>query len=112
MPINKLYPLSLLIKEIEEYSKFLNKEVFIQYTMFHGINDDPSHAQNLLKLLKDIPCKINLIPFNQTQHSTFKTPNISKLKIFQDILIKGKIRTMIRFSKGKDIQAACGQLIK
>jgi 23S rRNA (adenine2503-C2)-methyltransferase len=111
MPINKLYPLEILLQEIRAYSNFLKKEIFIQYVLFANINDTIDHAKQLLQIFKQIPVKINLIPFNTTSHSRFSTPTINTIKAFQNILIKAGVRTTIRFSKGRDIDAACGQLI-
>ncbi|MBU2578483.1 23S rRNA (adenine(2503)-C(2))-methyltransferase RlmN, partial [Patescibacteria group bacterium] len=75
-----------------------------------GKNDSPEDARRLAKLLKGIHCKVNLIPLNPYPGSDFKRPPDAKVLTYQKILMKNKIRTLIRESRGQDILAACGQL--
>lgn len=110
MPINKDYPLQEVIKTIKQFTLKNKKKVFVQYTLFKGINDSTNDAYELSKLLQGTSAKVNLIPFNPIAGSTLSSPAISTVKSFQEILLNEKIRTTIRFSKGQDIQAACGQL--
>jgi 23S rRNA (adenine2503-C2)-methyltransferase len=78
--------------------------------MIAEINDSPQDAKKLLKILKDIPSKINLIPLNEAQEIPFKRPSDEKIKRFQEILMEGGVTAIIRTSKGEEISAACGQL--
>jgi len=111
LPIERLWPASVIF---DTYCKLAHKKnsLMIQYTMISEFNDQPVHAYSLISLVSSIETsvKINLIPLNPTEHSRLSVPSLSKIKIFQNILHQQGIRTMIRYSKGQDIQAACGQL--
>lgn len=111
MPINKKFSMESVIEKMEDYAKTHKRKIFIQYTLFAGVNDSKEDALSLSNLLRNKPVKVNLIPFNELNFSTLKRPNIITIKNFQRILLNEGIRTTVRFSKGKDIQAACGQLI-
>jgi 23S rRNA (adenine2503-C2)-methyltransferase len=78
--------------------------------MLRNINDTPEDAKRLINLLKGIPSKVNLIPFNPYEGSEFERPEDARVLNFQKILLKGHITALIRKSKGQDILAACGQL--
>jgi 23S rRNA (adenine2503-C2)-methyltransferase len=78
--------------------------------MVEGINDSSQDARRLLRILKGIPSKINLIPLNEAQEIPFKRPSDEKIKRFQEILMEGGVTAIIRTSKGREISAACGQL--
>ncbi|MBI1811122.1 MAG: 23S rRNA (adenine(2503)-C(2))-methyltransferase RlmN, partial [Nitrospirae bacterium] len=81
-----------------------------EYVMIDGMNDSLSDAKRLMTLLKGIPSKVNLIPFNPFAGSRFKRPSDERVLAVQEILVRGGIYTFIRKSKGQDILAACGQL--
>ncbi len=110
MPVNKRYPLSILIKTLRELEIPQRKRITFEYVLLDGINDAPEDAMRLIKMLKGIPSKINLIPFNPYEGSPYKRPPDEKILKFQEILIKGNITAIIRKSMGADISAACGQL--
>ena len=112
MPITKENPISEVLSEMEQYALKRKREIFIQYTLFEGVNDKEEHANQLIDLFKNRPFKINLIPFNEVSFSRLKRPEDNSVRKFQDWLIKGGIRTTVRFSKGRDIKAACGQLVR
>jgi 23S rRNA (adenine2503-C2)-methyltransferase len=78
--------------------------------MIEGENDSPEDAKRLLKMLKGIPSKVNLIPLNEAPGIPFKKPLEERVKQFQDILMEGGLTAIVRASKGADISAACGQL--
>lgn len=78
--------------------------------MMEGINDSLQDAKRLLKILKGIPSKINLIPLNEAPEIPFKRPSDEKIKRFQEILMEGGFTVIVRISKGAEISAACGQL--
>jgi 23S rRNA (adenine2503-C2)-methyltransferase len=110
MPINRKYPLKRLIDTLRRFPLSKGGRITFEYTLIKDINDRPSDATNLAKLLKDIRAKINLIPFNHYNGSPFETPDKGRTLAFQDELIRNNCTAMIRKSKGADISAACGQL--
>ncbi|QCI27192.1 23S rRNA (adenine(2503)-C(2))-methyltransferase RlmN [Buchnera aphidicola] len=113
MPINKKYNIHLLLSSISRFIKKskLNKNgITIEYIMLKNINDTIFHAKELIKLLKNIPSKINLIPFNNFSNNYLKCSTNNQINIFSKFLIKHGFITTIRKSRGQDIQAACGQL--
>jgi len=113
VPINKKYPLEMLLAACKGYiSRLGEKRVLtIEYTLLKGINDQPEHAEQMIALLADIPCKINLIPFNPFPHSGYERPSNNAIRRFQDILHKGGHNVTVRTTRGEDIDAACGQLV-
>ncbi len=111
MPINKTYPLKTLIETLKQFPLRKGGRITFEYILIRGINDRLSDAATLARLLKNIRAKINLIPFNRYDGSTFKEPDEKKVLAFQDELIRKNYTVMIRKSKGADISAACGQLI-
>jgi len=81
-----------------------------EYVMLKGINDSAQQAEQLAKLLKGISAKVNLIPFNSFPQSDYQVSSVATIERFQDILFSRGIRTMTRKTRGKDVDAACGQL--
>lgn len=110
MPINNTYPVQSLIAACRKYPLQPGRKITFEYIMIDGINDSLEDAHRIVKLLKGISCKINLIPFNPYPESEFKGPAEKRILEFQQILLKNHMRALIRESKGKDILAACGQL--
>lgn len=113
VPINKKYPIAMLLGSAQRYIDGLpdnHRKITIEYTLIRNLNDRPHHAYELAELLKDIPVKINLIPFNPFDQSDYERVSNNALKNFQDILIKAGFTTTIRTTRGDDIDAACGQL--
>lgn len=110
MPINKRYPLADLISAIKEYVEITNRRVTFEYIMLQNINDSEKEAQELTKLLKDINCYVNLIPYNETENIEFKRSSTFQIMKFYDILKKNNINVTIRREFGSKISAACGQL--
>jgi len=110
MPINKKYPLSKLLKACSRYPLPSRKRITFEYNLIKEVNDSPEDAQKLIKLVKGIRCKINLIPFNPLPGVTFKRPDDETVLTFQEILHTHDISALIRKSRGADIHAACGQL--
>ncbi len=110
VPINKRFPLTTLMKTCREY--FDNKRgIVFEYVMLEGINDQPHHAKELVKLLQTIPhCKLNLIPFNSAPELPYTRSSDATINTFASITVKHKITTTVRRSRGPDILAACGQL--
>lgn len=110
MPVNNKYPLKDLIKTIKTINLKSHEFVTIEYIMFKDLNDSKSDAVNLANLLKNLPIKLNLIPFNPYENSPFKTPSMSVVSDFYDYLASKGIICNVRHSRGSDISAACGQL--
>lgn len=113
VPINKKYPLEELLEAGLNYiSRLGEKRVLtIEYTLLKGINDQLEHANQLILLLKNIPCKINLIPFNPFPHSGYERPTNNAVRRFQDMLYNAGFNVTVRATRGDDIDAACGQLV-
>ena len=114
VPINRKYPLKELLEAIHLYMDNLSdraRVVTIEYTMLAGVNDQLEHAEQLVKLLKNTPCKMNLIPFNPFPHSGYDRPSGNAVRRFQEYLQKAGMNTTVRKTRGDDIDAACGQLV-
>lgn len=113
MPINKKYPISELIRSVKGYMASLpDKRVpVIEYTLIAGVNDHRQHARDLAELLKQLPCKINLIPFNPFSLSDFRRPSNTSVSNFRQILQRSGYTVTVRTTRGDDIGAACGQLV-
>lgn len=113
VPINKKYPIKMLLESVNRYLGKLpdKRKATIEYTMMDGVNDSPEQAQQLAELLRDTPCKINLIPFNPFPHSGYERPSNNRVHRFRDILVNAGYVVTIRSTRGDDIDAACGQLV-
>lgn len=109
VPINKKYPLEELIAACKEYGSKTGRNVFIEYALFDKINDSTHDAKSLINLLEGLKCSINLIPGNTTD-SNLQPSSREAALAFQKKLIACGIRTMLRVSRGADIEAGCGQL--
>ena len=110
MPINRKYPMESLLEACAKYPLMPRRRITFEYILIKGINDSEEDAKRLVKLLRPIRAKINLIPFNTYQGSQFERPDESVVLKFKEILSKNNYTTIVRHSKGQDIYAACGQL--
>ena len=110
MPINRKYPLDKLLSTCKEYCKNSGKIITFEYMLINDINDSIDDAKELVKVLTGMRCKINLIAFNEWEKSWFTTPQKEKIKEFENVLKKKGYNVFVRYSSGKDINAACGQL--
>lgn len=111
VPINRSYPLADLLKACKYYSQQRNHEpITIEYVMLDGVNDSIQDAKNIVRYLKTLPAKINLIPFNHFKGSHYKCSSPSAIEQFKQILMKAGFITITRRPRGQDINAACGQL--
>ncbi|MDO6682559.1 MULTISPECIES: 23S rRNA (adenine(2503)-C(2))-methyltransferase RlmN [unclassified Oceanobacter] len=113
VPINRKYPIAELIAATNRYLARLpdRRKATIEYTMMDGINDSLEQAIELAELLKQVPCKINLIPFNPFPNSGYKRPSNNRVYRFRDYLVSQNHIVTIRSTRGDDIDAACGQLV-
>ncbi len=110
MPVNRSWNLAALLGAVRRYPLAPRQRVFFEYVLLDGINDAPQDASALASLLRGIPAKVNLIPFNDWSGSGFRRPPLSRILAFQSRLLKAGVTTTVRWSKGEDIGAACGQL--
>ena len=113
VPINRKYPLATFIQSAKNYIEKMpdnRRKVTVEYTLMDQVNDRSIHARELAVLLKDLPCKINLIPFNPFAGSGYKTVTNTALNRFRDILMAEGYTVAVRTTRGDDIAAACGQL--
>lgn len=110
MPINRKYPLEMLLDACREYRTAPGRLITFEYILIKGVNDSPPDARRLAKLLRPIRAKINLIPFNAHADCEYERPDDDVIAKFQEILIDKHYTVMVRQSKGQDISAACGQL--
>ncbi|OGP72954.1 MAG: 23S rRNA (adenine(2503)-C(2))-methyltransferase [Deltaproteobacteria bacterium RBG_16_49_23] len=110
MPVNRRYPMKRVLEVLRNFPLKRRARITFEYVMVEGVNDSPQDAKRLIKLLKGIPSKINLIPLNETPEIPFKRPSEERVRQFQEILMKADLTAIVRTSKGADISAACGQL--
>ena len=110
MPINKKYPLEVLLDACKKYPMPGRRLLTFEYILINGVNSSVQDARKLAILLKELRCKLNLIVFNEYPGSVFKSPSQKTVEVFQQTLIDNHYTTMLRASKGSDILAACGQL--
>ena len=111
VPINKKYPLKELLAACLRYLEKAPRDfVTFEYVMLDGVNDTAAHARQLAKLVQSVPCKINLIPFNQFPQSGFQRSSAEAIARFRDILTRSALTVTVRKTRGEDIAAACGQL--
>ena len=110
MPVNKAHPVKALIEACKKYSKKTKRAITFEYILVKGVNASPKEAGELGRLLKGMLCKVNLIPYNPIEEFPHEAPPYPEIVAFQNILQSHGVKTTVRFSKGTDIQAACGQL--
>jgi 23S rRNA (adenine2503-C2)-methyltransferase len=111
VPLNQKYPLKELIAACDRYLPFAPRDfITFEYCMLDGVNDQDQHAKELIRLLKGLHCKLNLIPFNPFPESGLKRSPPARVKEFAQILQDAQIVTTVRKTRGDDIAAACGQL--
>jgi 23S rRNA (adenine2503-C2)-methyltransferase len=110
MPINKKYPLAVLMNALRAYPLPRRRRITIEYTLVAGRNDDVAEARKLAKLLRGIPVKVNLIPMNPIAASSLGPPDAARVLSFQKILCDAGYSCFIRRRRGDEVAAACGQL--
>jgi 23S rRNA (adenine2503-C2)-methyltransferase len=112
MPINKRYPIADLLAACQRWvARKPRTSITFEYTLMKGVNDQPEHARQLIKLMRKLPtCKVNLIPFNPFPGTQFARSDAAAIHDFQSRLLNAGVLTMLRRTRGDDIDAACGQL--
>jgi 23S rRNA (adenine2503-C2)-methyltransferase len=110
MPVNRSWNLAALMDAVRRYPLAPRQRVFFEYVMLEDVNDSLQDAEQLARLLRGIKAKVNLIPFNDWEGSSFRRPPLARILAFQGALLNAGITTTVRWSKGEDIGAACGQL--
>lgn len=111
IPLNKKHPLGELMAACKRYLDYAPRDfITFEYCMLDGVNDSDAHARELIELVRDVPCKFNLIPFNPFPESGLKRSNNLRVKAFSQVLLDAGIVTTVRKTRGDDIDAACGQL--
>ena len=112
MPVNRRWPMDELLEACAAYTKATKRIITFEYTVIKGVNDSRRSAEELAAAVKRVPmAKVNLIPLSPVAHRPdFKTPDESTMLMFLDVLMKNRVQTMLRRSRGKDADAACGQL--
>ncbi len=110
MPINRRYKISELIACVKEFPLPKGKILTFEYVLLKGVNDLPHHAHQLARLIREVRCKVNIIPFNPAPPLQYQSPDMERILEFQKILISYGINAKIRKSRGRDILGACGQL--
>lgn len=112
VPINKKYPIRTLLDASKRYIEPLYpRKVTFEYVMLDGINDSPADARDLARLLRDIPSKVNLIPFNPFPNTPYRCSSTENIRRFNQIVQQAGVVTTTRKTRGDDIDAACGQLV-
>lgn len=113
VPVNKKYPIKELVAACNRYLDNLNDKrvITVEYTLINGVNDSPEHAKQLLKILRRMPSKLNLIPFNPFPNSGYERPSEERILAFKEIIVHGGVVTTVRRTRGDEIDAACGQLV-
>ncbi|MCB1742757.1 MAG: radical SAM protein, partial [Gammaproteobacteria bacterium] len=111
VPINKSYRIAQLMEACRHYAAYDPKQtITFEYVMLNGVNDSTAHARALVKLLREVPAKVNLIPFNPFPGSEYERSSPERIDAFRQVLIRAGIMTITRKTRGDDIDAACGQL--
>ena len=111
MPFSQKFPLEDLIDSLKYWYKITKKKILYEYIIFDGINDNTDHINALVKICKILPCKVNFIEYNPTGDESFKQSKVEKIQLYQKCLTNEGIVNTFRVSRGRDIKAACGQLI-
>jgi 23S rRNA (adenine2503-C2)-methyltransferase len=112
VPLNRKYPISELMRACADYVSDKHKRsVTFEYTLIDGVNDHPEHARQLVKLLRRLPSKLNLIPFNPFPGTRYRCSPEKRIREFQSIVMEGGLIATVRKTRGEDIDAACGQLV-
>jgi 23S rRNA (adenine2503-C2)-methyltransferase len=112
MPINRKHPIEQLLAAVRRFPLRHRQRVTFEYVLLKGVTDSPEDARALVKLLKGMPAKVNLIPLNEAEELEYERPSDTVVEGFRRVLADGNIDAFVRKNRGNDISAACGQLMK
>ncbi len=111
LPVNKRYPLKILMEAVKKYAAATKRKITFEYVLLSGFNTSLEDARALVRLVRDLICRVNLIPYNETNsRAAYNAPTKMELLSFKDYLLKNGIDVTLRIPRGRDIMAACGQL--
>ena len=110
MPLNRRWPLDELLAACRAFPMKQGRRITFEYVLLGGVNDSDADAERLAGLLRGIPAKVNVIPYNENPGLGFKAPPPERVEAFQDILVRRNVTAVVRRNRGRDISAACGQL--
>jgi 23S rRNA (adenine2503-C2)-methyltransferase len=110
IPWAEHFSLDEILKAAKNYFDKTGREVTLEYILLHGVNDRPEHARQLVKICKQIRANVNLIRYNEVEGLPYARPESKDVVEFQEILRRGGVNAHVRKSRGRDIDAACGQL--
>jgi 23S rRNA (adenine2503-C2)-methyltransferase len=110
VPMNQRFPVGELIAALRRYPLPKRRRITIEYTLIDGINDSVAHAERLVRLLRGLPVKVNLIPMNSIEASSLHAPKRERTQAFKDTLARAGVNSFLRIRRGDDVSAACGQL--
>lgn len=110
IPMNRRYPLTELLQALRDYPLPKRRRITIEYTLIDGINDSVAHAEQLVRLLRGLRVKVNLIPMNSIPNSELGAPEEDRVQAFRDHLVGAGLSCFLRLRRGDDVAAACGQL--
>jgi 23S rRNA (adenine2503-C2)-methyltransferase len=110
MPLNRRWPLAELLAACRDFPMKKGRRITFEYVLLGGVNDGDDDARRLARLVKGIPAKVNLIPYNENPGLHFHAPAPERVKAFQDLLVAANVTAVVRRNRGRDIAAACGQL--
>jgi 23S rRNA (adenine2503-C2)-methyltransferase len=111
VPVNRKYGLAEILDAARRFPAKRRHRITFEYVLLRGVNDTPEDARRLVRLLGKIRCKVNLIPLNEAAGIAFERPSDARVNKFAEILSNHAVRVSVRKSRGRDIRAACGQLI-
>jgi 23S rRNA (adenine2503-C2)-methyltransferase len=110
MPINKRYPIAALLEACRGFPMKHGRRITFEYVLLGGLNDAPEDAERLAQLVRGLPAKVNLIPYNENPGLGYAAPTRDRVQAFQDVLVARNVTAVVRKNRGRDISAACGQL--
>jgi 23S rRNA (adenine2503-C2)-methyltransferase len=110
MPLNRRWPLSELLRACRSFPMKRGRRITFEYVLLAGVNDSDADAARLARLVRGLPAKVNLIPYNENPGLGFEAPAQARVEAFRDVLVGRNVTAVIRKNRGRDISAACGQL--
>jgi 23S rRNA (adenine2503-C2)-methyltransferase len=110
IPSAKNYPIDELMQECREYVQLTKRRLSFEYTLLADYNDRPEHAEQLAKLVRGFQCHVNLIPYNPIPEAPYQRPDQRRIDLFQQALQERHVAVSVRYSRGLEADAACGQL--